>query len=138
MNVGEVFSVEAYARFVALRDSVLPSRGVLDLARGWRPRPSRWGRGRRGTRCDLNYLVGAWAGDGSVAVMTRQRRRQAANTLMERVDNGGSCVETPLNVVHDNDRVVNQHPERKNQARNRHLMQRDVERYHQEKDDRQR
>ena len=78
MNVGEVFSVEAYARFVALRDSVLPSRGVLDLARGWRPRPSRWGRGRRGTRCDLNYLVGAWAGDGSVAVMTRQRRRQAA------------------------------------------------------------
>jgi len=84
--MGEVFSVEAFSRFMALRDSVLPSRGVLDLARGWRPRPSRWGRGRRGTRCDQNYLVGAWAGDGSVAVMTRQRRRQAARAEAKRAE----------------------------------------------------
>ena len=46
------------------------------LARGHVPARS-WGRARRGTVCRQDFRVGAWAGDGSVAVMTRQRTRQA-------------------------------------------------------------
>ena len=76
MNVGEVFSVEAFSRFLALRHSALPSRGVLDLARGWRPRRSVYGR-RRCSR-GLGFAQGVWTGDGSVSIDTRQRRRRAA------------------------------------------------------------
>ena len=53
------------------------------LARGHVPARS-WGRAGRGTVQRQDYRVGAWAGDGSVAVMTRQRRRKAERVAAKR------------------------------------------------------
>lgn len=52
------------------------------LARGVKPRGS--GRRHRGTVCRQDFRVGAWSGDGSVAVETRQLRRKAERVAAKR------------------------------------------------------
>lgn len=61
-----------------------PAASARSLARGRGPSRG-WGRLRRGAVCDQRFRVGAWGGDGSRSVVTRQRERQAMRAEAKRL-----------------------------------------------------